>query len=95
MDRICPLCLSDNIAPAEQDYRTEYPFWIALIAVFFFVALFLVLFFFLQLHPVIMILLAIAAVSWLLDLKGTRKKKVKKTEFICLECEHRLYEDEK
>jgi len=42
-----------------------------------------------------MILLAIAAVSWLLDLKGTRKKKVKKTEFICLECEHRFYEDEK
>jgi peptidoglycan/LPS O-acetylase OafA/YrhL len=89
-NKICPQCGTDNIAPAEQEYTTEYPLWTVFIAIFFFIAIFLIIFFFLQLHPVIMILLVIAVVSKLLSLKSSHKKKAKKVEYICLECEHRF-----
>jgi len=94
-NKICPKCRSDNIAPVEHEHKTEYPFWMVFIAVFFFLAVLFLLFLFLQLHPIIIILLAIAAVSKLLGLERRTKKKAKKIEYICLDCNHRFTMKEK
>jgi hypothetical protein len=48
------------------------------------------LFLFLQLHPVILILIAVAAISWLLDSGKRRKQKIHTTEYICLSCDRRF-----
>jgi len=89
-NKICPKCHSDNIAPLEHEYKTEYPFWMVFIAAFFFLAILFLLFFLLQLHPIIIILVAIAVVSKLLSLKRGRKKTAKKIEYICLDCDYRF-----
>ncbi|MEA2005500.1 MAG: hypothetical protein U9O50_04480 [Acidobacteriota bacterium] len=89
-NKICPNCCSDNIAPLEHEYKTEYPFWMVFVAGFFFLAVLFLLFFLLQLHPIIIILVAIAVVSKLLSLKRGRKKTTKKIEYICLDCDHRF-----
>jgi hypothetical protein len=86
----CPYCGSQNISPAERAYTHDYPFWIALVAVFVLIGGAFLLFLFLQLHPVILILLLVAAVSWLLDTGNRRRKKAKKTEYICLSCDKRF-----
>ena len=86
----CPRCGSGEIAPAERDYTRDYPFWIVLVAVFALMAGAFLFFLFLQLHPVILILVAVAAVSWLLDTGRRRRKKTQKTEYICLSCDYRF-----
>jgi hypothetical protein len=86
----CPRCRSENISPAESEFSTEYPLWTALAAVLLLTGVLLVLFIFLQLHPVIMILLLIAVVSWLLDKRSHPKKNIKKVEYVCLDCDHRF-----
>ncbi len=91
----CPRCRSENISPAESEFRTEYPFWIALAAVLVLIGVLLVLFIFLQLHPVIMILLLIAVVSRLLDKLSHPKKSIKKIEYVCLDCDHRFVRTKK
>jgi len=94
-NKICPKCHSDNIAPLEHEYKTEYPFWMVFVAGFFCMAALLLLFLFLQLHPIIIILVAIAVVSKLLALKRRPKKTAKKIEHICLDCDHRFTIKEK
>lgn len=91
----CPRCRSENISPAESEFRTEYPFWTALAVVLLLIGVLLVLFIFLQLHPVIMILLLIAVVSRLLDKHSHPKKSIKKTEYVCLDCDHRFVRTKK
>ncbi len=91
----CPRCRSENISPAESEFRTEYPFWIALAGVLVLIGVLLVLFIFLQLHPVIMILLLIAVVSRLLDKRSHPKKSIKKIEYVCLDCDHRFVRTKK
>ncbi len=91
----CPRCRSENISPAENEFRTEYPFWTALAAVLLLIGGLLVLFIFLQLHPVIMILLLIAVVSRLLDKHSHPKKSIKKFEYVCLDCDHRFVRTKK
>jgi Na+/H+ antiporter NhaD/arsenite permease-like protein len=86
----CPRCGSGEIAPAERDYTRDYPFWIVLAVVFFLMAGAFLLFFILQLHPVILILMAVAVISWLLDTGKRRRKKNQTTEYICLSCDHRF-----
>ena len=86
----CPRCGSEDIAPAERDYTRDYPFWIVLAVVFVLLAGVFLLFLFLQLHPVILILAAVAAISWLLDRGNQRRKKIQMTEYICLSCDHRF-----
>jgi len=93
--KICPKCRSDNIAPSEHEYKTEYPFWMVFVAAFFFIGALLLLFLFLQLHPIIIILVAIAVFSKLLSLKRRPKKKAKKIEHVCLDCDHRFTMKEK
>ncbi len=96
MEKIaCPRCGSENVTPAEREYKDEDSFWTVLIAVFFLFVAFFLLFFFLQLHPVIMILLGVAAVSRLLHMKSSSRKKQTKIEYICLECNHRFTRTEK
>jgi hypothetical protein len=48
------------------------------------------LFLSLQLHPVILILVLVATISWLLDTGNRRRKKIRKTEYICLKCDRRF-----
>ena len=88
----CPRCGSDNVSPAERDYTQDYPFWIVLVVVFVLIAGAFLLFLFLQLHPVIMILVAVAAISWLLDTGKKRRQKTRMTttEYICLSCDRRF-----
>lgn len=86
----CPHCGSTNVSPAERDYRTDYPFWTVLVAVFLLIGVMLILFFFLQLHPVILILILVAVVTKLLDTKSRAKRKFRKIEYICLNCEQRF-----
>jgi hypothetical protein len=86
----CPFCGSEEISPAEREYTRDYPFWIALVAVFFLGGGAFLFFLFLQLHPVILILILIAAISWLLDTGNRRRQKSKKTEYICLSCDKRF-----
>jgi hypothetical protein len=86
----CPYCKSENISPAESEYTQDYPFWIVLVAVFFLMGGAFLLFLFLQLHPVILILVLVAAISWLLDTGNRRRQKTKKTEYICLSCDRRF-----
>jgi hypothetical protein len=86
----CPYCGSEDISPAERDYTQDYPFWIVLVAVFFLIGGAFLLFLFLQLHPVILVLISIAAISWLLDTGNRRRKNIKKTEYICLNCDRRF-----
>jgi hypothetical protein len=86
----CPFCGSEDISPAERDFSKDYPFWIALIAVFVLIGGAFLLFLFLQLHPVILILVLIATISWLLDTGNRRRKKHKEKEYICLTCDRRF-----
>ncbi|MEA3421575.1 MAG: hypothetical protein U9Q97_07870 [Acidobacteriota bacterium] len=88
--RHCPYCGSDNIASAEQEFKTDYPFWIVLVAVFLLLGVAGTVFILLQLHPVILILVLIAIATALLNTKSHRKKRAKKNEFICLDCEKRF-----
>jgi len=88
--RHCPYCGSDNIASAEQEFKTDYPFWIVLIAVFLLLGAAGAAFILLQLHPIILILVLIAIATALLNTKSHRKKRAKKNEFICLDCEKRF-----
>jgi DNA-directed RNA polymerase subunit RPC12/RpoP len=86
----CPYCGSENISPAEREYTNDYPFWIVLVAVFFLIGIMLLLFFFLQLHPIILILILVAALSKLLDTRSRTRRKTQKVEYICLSCERRF-----
>jgi hypothetical protein len=86
----CPRCGSEEVAPAERDYTRDYPFWIVLAVVFVLIGGSFLLFLFLQLHPVILILVAVAAISWLLDTGNRRRRKIRMTEYICLSCDHRF-----
>jgi hypothetical protein len=86
----CPYCGSEDTSPAEREYTREYPFWVALATVFVLVGGAFLLFIFLQLHPVILILILVAAISWLLDTGNRRRQKTKKTEYICLSCDRRF-----
>jgi hypothetical protein len=86
----CPFCGSENTSPAESEYTHEYSFWLALVAVLVLLGGAFLLFLFLQLHPVILILLAIAGVSWLLDTGNRRRRQREKTEYICLKCDRRF-----
>jgi hypothetical protein len=88
-ENICPVCGSDNVSPAEREYTSDFSIWTVFLAVFLLLSLAFVLFFFLQLHPVIILLLAIAAVSKLLE-TSSRKKKTRKIEYICLDCKKRF-----
>jgi DNA-directed RNA polymerase subunit RPC12/RpoP len=87
---VCPYCGSEDISPAERDYVRDYSFWMVLAAVFVVLGIAFLLFFLLQLHPVILILILIAAVSKLLDAGTKRRKKVNKEEYICLKCDRRF-----
>lgn len=87
---ICPHCGSDDIAQAEQEYTHDYPFWMVLAAVFILLAIAFLLFFLLQLHPVLLILILIAAVSKLLDAGNKRRQKSRQIQYICLTCEKRF-----
>jgi hypothetical protein len=86
----CPYCGSENISQAERDYTHDYPFWIVLVAVFVLIGGAFLLFLFLQLHPVILVLISIAAISWLLDTGNRHRQKIQKTEYICLSCDQRF-----
>jgi hypothetical protein len=86
----CPYCGSEDTSQAERDYTHDYPFWIVLAAVFVLIGGAFLLFLFLQLHPVIMVLIAVAAISWLLDTGKKRRKKMYTTEYICLSCDRRF-----
>jgi len=86
----CPHCGSEDISQAEREYTRDYPFWMVLAAVFFLIGGAFLLFLFLQLHPVILILILVAAVSWLLDTGKRRRRKIQKTEYICLSCDRRF-----
>lgn len=86
----CPHCGSEDISPAEREYTTDYPFWIALVAIFFLIGVLLLLFFILQLHPVIIILILVAALSKLLDTRSRSRRKSQKIEYICLKCDRRF-----
>ena len=91
----CPCCGSDQILPAEKEYKDDANLWIVLAAVFILIGGAFVLFFFLQLHPVIIILLIIAASSWLLAPGSLRRKKTRPIEYICTDCEKRFDKREK
>lgn len=86
----CPRCGSPEISPSERDFARDYSFWVVLAAVFALMAGAFLFFLFLQLHPVILVLIAVAAVSWLLDTGKRRRKKTQATEYICLSCDHRF-----
>lgn len=86
----CPHCGSEDISQAEREYTRDYPFWMVLVAVFFLIGGAFLLFLFLQLHPVILILILVAAISWLLDTGNRRRRKIQKTEYICLSCDRRF-----
>ena len=86
----CPFCGSADISPAEREYPHDYPFWIALVVVFFLIGGAFLLFLFLQINPVIIIIILVAAISWLLDTGNRRRQKTKNTEFICLSCDKRF-----
>lgn len=88
----CPHCGSEEVSPAERDYERDYPFWIVLVVVFVLLCGAFLLFLFLQLHPVILILIAVAAISWLLDTGNRRRQKIRMTmtEYICLSCDRRF-----
>ncbi|MBC8358513.1 MAG: hypothetical protein H8E54_06140 [Candidatus Aminicenantes bacterium] len=93
-EKTCPHCHSKNTAPAEREYKTDYPFWLALVVVFILIGAGLALFFLLQLHPVILILIIVAIVTKLLD-TTVRKIRRKKVEYICLDCDQRFTTYEK
>ena len=86
----CPHCGSEDISPAEREYTRDYPFWIVLVAVGFLIGGAFALFLVLHLHPVISVLLLVAAISWLLDTGNRRRKKTNKVEYICLSCDRRF-----
>lgn len=86
----CPYCGSENTSPAEREYTSDYPFWMVLVAVFFLIGVLLLLFFFLQLHPVIMILILVAVITKLLDTRSRARRKTQKIEYICLSCDGRF-----
>jgi len=88
----CPQCGSLNVAEAEKEFSRDYPFSVVLILVFVLFGLVLFLFFLLQLHPVILILVLVAGISWLLKAHRQSPRKKQKKEFICLDCEHRFRE---
>lgn len=87
---VCPYCGSEDISPAEREYVRDYPFWMVLAAVFVLIGIAFLLFLLLQLHPVLLILILIAALSKLLDAGSKRRKKALKTEYICLKCDRRF-----
>lgn len=86
----CPRCGSEDISLAEREYTRDYPFWIVLVAVFVLIGGAFLLFLFLQLHPVILILISVAAISWLLDTGNRRRQKIQMKEYICLRCDQRF-----
>ncbi|MFQ6110079.1 MAG: hypothetical protein ACE5L7_11070 [Candidatus Aminicenantales bacterium] len=89
-DTICPYCGSERVSPAERDYTTDFPFWVVLAAAFVLIGAMLLLFFFLQLHPVILILISIGVLSKLLDTRSRSRRKIRRIEYICLECDRRF-----
>ena len=78
----------------EHDYKTEYPFWIVLIVVFLLIGGLVALVLFLQLHPVIMILLVVAVVSKFLEMSGKSRKKAREVEYLCMSCDSRFIRTE-
>ncbi|MGB2764008.1 MAG: hypothetical protein WBC20_06305, partial [Candidatus Aminicenantaceae bacterium] len=94
-EKTCPHCHSKNTAPAEREYKTDYPFWLALVVVFILIGAGLALFFLLQLHPVILILIIVAIVTKLLDTTVHKIRRRKKVEYICLDCDQRFTTYEK
>lgn len=86
----CPFCSSANISPSEKEYGTDYPFWTVFLAVGLLFGVFLALFIFLHLHPVIMVLILVAAVSKLLDSRKRRPERPERIPYICLDCERRF-----
>ncbi|MFP4082873.1 MAG: hypothetical protein ACLFVG_08980 [Candidatus Aminicenantes bacterium] len=86
----CPFCGSENTSPAEREYTTDYSIWTVLVAVFFLIGIMLVLFFFLQLHPIILILILVAVVTKLLEKRSRSKRKIQKIEYLCLDCDRRF-----
>lgn len=87
---VCPSCGSEDISPAEKDYAHDYPFWMVLAAVFVLLGIAFLLFFLLQLHPVLLVLILVAAVSKLLDAGNKRRQKARQIEYVCLNCEARF-----
>jgi len=94
-EKTCPHCHSRNTAPAEREYKTDYPFWLALVVVFILIGAGLALFFLLQFHPVILILIIVAIVTKLLDTTVRKNRIRKKVEYICLDCNQRFTTYEK
>jgi hypothetical protein len=86
----CPACGSANVAPAEKEFKSDYPLSVALIVVIIFFLLGFALFFLLQLHPVILILVGVAVVSWFLKSQFGPSGPPENIDFICLDCEHRF-----
>lgn len=87
---VCPYCGSKDVSLAEREYARDYPFWMVLAAVFLLMGVAFLLFFLLQLHPVILILILVAAISKLLDAGKERKRKSLEAEYICLKCDRRF-----
>lgn len=88
-EKTCPYCNSKNTAPAEREYKTDLTLWLVLAVAFILIGAALALFFLLQLHPIILILTLVAIVTKLLD-TASRKKRRKKVEYICLDCNRRF-----
>jgi len=86
----CPYCGSEETAPAEREYTTDYPFWVVLVVVFLLLGILLLLFLLLQLHPIIIILILVAVISKLLDTRRRFRWKPQKIEYICLKCDQRF-----
>jgi len=89
-EKTCPYCYSKNTALAEREYKTDYPFWLALAVVFVLISVALALFFLLQLHPIILILTLVAIVTKFLDTSTRRRRRREKVEYICLNCDRRF-----
>jgi len=89
-EKTCPYCYSKNTALAEREYKTDYPFWLALAVVFVMISVALALFFLLQLHPIILILTLVAIVTKFLDTSTRRRRRREKVEYICLDCDRRF-----
>ncbi len=88
-EKACPYCSSKNISPAEKEYKTDFTFLFALTVVFILIGTALAVFFLLQLHPIIIILTLVAIITKLMD-TAARKRRRKKVEYICLDCDRRF-----
>jgi hypothetical protein len=89
----CPVCRSDNVRPAERDFKTDYSILTALAAVFFLLILLALFLFVIHLHPVIIILLVIALVTRGLEWLRKPGEKKERVEMLCLNCKFRFHAD--